>query len=288
MIKSVRLFKSSISLISASLIFSATSAFAQNDYGSIQRDGMIVRVATGDSEKKLPSGEWIPIATGSDLSTNDIIKTGKNSNILLELPENAGYIRVLPETEIKVSQIKVDKSFEGGQIAELSLVKGKVITKVRKFNRKSSKFQINTRGATAAVRGTSFVTSFNNDNNETKVTVGDGRVSVKAQNEEVLVNEKQYTKIAFGSKPSNVSETESNFVFNLNKLSSKDSKLIVSGTVDPEVEVNINNTSLFANNDGSFTGETSIKEGINNIAIKAITIDGKTKTSNVKILRFTE
>ncbi|MFN4149405.1 MAG: FecR domain-containing protein [Candidatus Sericytochromatia bacterium] len=285
--KSVSLLKSSVTLISASLVFSATSAFAQTS-GNIQRDAMIVRVATGDSEKKLSSGEWVPIATGSDLSNNDVIKTGKNSNILLELPENAGYIRVLPETEIKVSQIKVDKTFEGGQIAELSLIKGKVITKVRKFNRKSSKFQINTRGATAAVRGTSFVTSFNNNSNETKVTVGDGRVSVKAQNEEVLINEKQYTKIALGGKPSQASETDSDFLFKLDKLEARNNKLTVSGLADPEIEVNINNTSLFANSDGSFTGETSVKEGVNNIAIKAITIDGKTKTSNVKIIKFTE
>lgn len=284
--KSVNFLKSSMVLISSALIFSGTSAFAQ-DNGNIQRDSIIVRVATGESEKKVSSGEWIPVATGSDLSNNDVIKTGKNSNILLELPENAGYIRVLPETEIKVSQIKVDKTFEGGQIAELSLVKGKVITKVRKFNRKSSKFQINTRGATAAVRGTSFVTSFN-DNNETKVTVGDGRVSVKAQNEEVLINEKQYTKIALGGKPSQASETSSDFIFKLDKLNVKNDKLNVSGIVDPEIEVNINNTSLFANNDGSFVGETTVKEGVNNIAIKAITIDGKTKTSNVKIIKFTE
>jgi hypothetical protein len=284
--KSVNFLKSSMVLISAALIFSETSAFAQ-DNGNIQRDSIIVRVATGESEKKISSGEWIPVATGSDLSNNDVIKTGKNSNILLELPENAGYIRVLPETEIKVSQIKVDKTFEGGQIAELSLVKGKVITKVRKFNRKSSKFQINTRGATAAVRGTSFVTSFN-ENNETKVTVGDGRVSVKAQNEEVLINEKQYTKISLGGKPSQASETDSDFIFKLDKLNAKNDKLTVSGIVDPEIEVNINNTSLFANSDGSFVGETTVKEGVNNIAIKAITIDGKTKTSNVKIIKFTE
>src|SRR5688500_18222212 len=88
---------------------------------NIQRDAIIVRIATGQAQKKSPGGEWLPLAIGADLANDDLVKTGKNSTVLLELPENVGFIRLLPETEIKVNQIKVDRGFEGGQIAELSV-----------------------------------------------------------------------------------------------------------------------------------------------------------------------
>ena len=78
--------------------------------GNIQRDAMIIRIATGEVEKKVAgTTDWLPVAIGSDLSNDDTIRTGKNSTILLELPENVGYVRLMPETELKVNQIKSRK-----------------------------------------------------------------------------------------------------------------------------------------------------------------------------------
>jgi hypothetical protein len=255
--------------------------------GNIQRDAFIVRIATGQAEKKSPNGEWLPLAIGTDLANDDIVKTGKNSTVLLELPENVGFIRLLPETEIKVNQIKVDRSFEGGQIAELSVTKGKVITKVRKFNRKSSKLQIHTKGATAAVRGTSFLTSFN-ENNETKVIVGDGAVSVKAQGEEVMVQPKEFTTVGIGNKPLNPGLVGSKMSFSISSLSPYDGKLNVMGVTDPDAEIYLNKVGLGANNDGTFNGSLSLKEGENQVSIKASTIDGRQKVSKLKVLKFTD
>lgn len=255
--------------------------------GNIERDVMIVRIATGQAEKKAgDSSEWLPLAIGADLGNDDTIKTGKNSTILLELPENAGFIRLLPETEVKVNQIKVDRSFEGGQIAELSVSKGKVITKVRKFNRKSSRLQIHTKGATAAVRGTSFLTSYNDS--ETKVVVGDGKVAVKAQGEEVIVQPREFTMVGLGSKPLNPGLVGNNLDFAISAMKPDDSRLSIAGSTDPDAEINLNKIALFPNNDGTFNGNLSLREGENNIAIKVSTIDGRQKTSTIKVLKFTE
>lgn len=256
--------------------------------GGIQRDSIIVRIATGEVEKKISgAADWIPVAIGSDLSNDDVIRTGKDSTILLELPENAGYVRLLPETELKVNQIKVDRTFEGGQIAELSISKGKVITKVRKFNRKSSRLQIHTKGATAAVRGTSFLTSFDNKS-ETRVVVGDGKVAVKAQGQEVVVMPKEFTKVGLGGKPVNPDAVDKNLDFKLSSIEHEDGALKIAGNTDPDAEINVNRVSLFANSDGTFNGNLSLAEGENKLSIKASTIDGRVKVSNLKVLKFTE
>ena len=276
-----------LGLVSLPSLSEAATAEKIASTANIQRDAIIVRIATGEVQKKSGSGEWLPLPIGADLEDSDMIKTGKNSTVLLELPENVGYVRLLPETEIRVDKIKVDKGFEGGQIAELSLSKGKVITKIRKFNRKSSKLQINTKGATAAVRGTSFLTSFN-ELDETKVTVGDGKVAVKSSSEEVLVNPKEFTKVAFGGQPSTPDIVESKLDFSVSNLNAENNKLLVSGITDPEAQINLNKNALFANNDGSFKGNLTLKEGQNNIVIKASTIDGRTKLSNLKVIKFTE
>ena len=255
---------------------------------NIQRDSIIVRIATGEVEKKIAgTNEWIPVAIGSDLADDDIIKTGKNSTILLELPENSGFIRLMPETELKVDKIKIEKGFEGGQIAELSISKGKVITKVRKFNRKASRLQIHTKGATAAVRGTAFLTSFD-EQSQTKILVGDGKVLVKAQGQEVMVEPKQQTKVDIGKNPGNPSFATNILDFNIASIKLEQGNLKVSGNVDPDAEVNLNKNAVFANNDGSFSGIMNVKEGENNLIIKASTIDGRLKLANLKVLKFTE
>lgn len=256
--------------------------------GNIQRDSIIVRIATGEVEKKLAgTNEWIPVAIGSDLSDDDTIKTGKNSTILLELPENSGFIRLMPETELKVNKIKVEKGFEGGQIAELSISKGKIVTKVRKFNRKASRLQIHTKGATAAVRGTAFLTSFDNKN-QTKVLVGDGKVAVNAQGKEVMVQPRQFTQVDMGKSPINPYLVGDKLDFRIDSMKVEQGNIRVKGNVDPDAEVNLNKNSVFANTDGSFSGLLNLKEGENNLVIKASTIDGRLKVSNLKVLRFTE
>lgn len=288
MSKLIRLMLSLAVVATVSLpSFAEGQVYRVASVSNIQRDAMIVRIATGKAYKKSDDGKWLPIAIGSDLLNNDVVKTAQNSTILIELPENAGFIRVMPETELKVNNIKVDRSVEGGQIAELSVVKGKVITKVRKFNRKSSKLQINTKGATAAVRGTSFLTSFD-ENNQTKILVGDGKVLVKAQNEEVIVNRQEVTNVAFGGKPTLPSIVDNKLDFSISEIKADNGFVSVSGKTDPDAEINLDSSLVFPNSNGSFSGNFSIKEGENKVAIKSFTIDGRTKISNLKITKLTD
>lgn len=264
-------------------------AFTSNVYASnIQRDALIVRISTGDVFKKV-GNDWIPVIIGSDLSKNDIIKTGKNSTALIELPENAGFIRLLPETEVKISNLKVDKSFEGGQITELFLNKGKLVTKVRKFNRKTSKLEINTKGATAAVRGTAFMTSFDDKNDKTKVVVGDGRVSVKTGNKELFLNPKQYTELKIGDLNPLSMNVPNDILFKISSIKPNNNKVNISGFAESDAEsINLSNISVYPNYDGSFNGDISIKDGFHNLELSTNTIDGREKIAKIKLLKFTE
>lgn len=277
-----------VSLLISALPITVQAQPYQVSAANIQRDSIIVRIATGEVEKKIAgTNEWIPVAIGSDLADNDVIRTGKNSTILLELPENTGFIRLMPQTEIKVDKIKVEKGFEGGQIAELSISKGKVVTKVRKFNRKSSRLEIKTKGATAAVRGTAFLTSYTNDK-ETKVLVGDGRVSVKAQGSEVLVDPGKYTKVDNGNKPVNPDTVGKVLDFNITSMNMEEGNIRFAGNVDPDAEVRLDKNAVFANADGSFNGVMALNQGVNNAVIKVSTIDGRMKVNNIKVLKYTE
>lgn len=288
MFRSLLLAGLCISLAGLPVMAKADNAKSTGTSTGIARDSMIVRVATGKAEKKTSSGEWLPIPIGADLVSSDIIRTGKNSTILLELPESAGFIRLLPETEVKVNEIKIVGGFEGGQIAELSIVEGKVITNVRKFTRKSSRLKIHTKGATAAVRGTSFMTSYNNKNKETKVLVGDGAVAVDAEGKQVMVNPKEFTKVNQGSTPSDPSLVGDKLVLNINSLKSSGSALKISGETDPEAEINLNDVTIFPNSDGDFSNNLYLNEGENKVVIRASTIDGRDRAKSLKVLKFTE
>jgi len=283
------LFSLSLAMISFPIIAQANTLSDKIAYtGNIQRDTVIVRIATGATERKLSkTNEWVPVAIGMPLNKEDIIRTGKNSFILLELPENSGYVRLLPESEMRVDKISVTKGSQGGQITEFYLSKGKIVTKVRKFNRPTSKLEIHTKSSTAAVRGTSFLTSFNDDN-ETRVLVGDGRVSVKAQNKEVFVNPKEFTNVALDGEPITPSLVDSKIDFKISSMKANNSFLNVSGSVDTDAQINLNHVSVFPNEDGSFVGDLRLKEGENDVTIKASTIDGREKEKLIKVLKFTK
>lgn len=126
----------------------------------------------------------IPASIKATINKDDIIKTGDNSFLTLQVGETA-IVKVNPNTKVAMRSL-LNKEEES-----LYLEQGKVLSKVKKLS-KDSGFIIKTPTAIAAVRGTEF--SVNYEYGESTTAVKKGKVLVKTttsmpekEKEEILV-----------------------------------------------------------------------------------------------------
>jgi hypothetical protein len=109
-----------------------------------------------------------PVNVQDMVKDGDIIETGDKSSVIVQVGDEL-LVRFEANTKVVVSSIS--------DIAkrEINLEKGKVLSSVSKL-KKGSEYSVKTPTAVASVRGTEFLTDF--DNGKTIVAVGKGSVSV--------------------------------------------------------------------------------------------------------------
>lgn len=109
-----------------------------------------------------------PVKILDMIQDGDIIETGDKSYVLVQTGDEI-VIRFDSNTRVSFSSIS-DVKFR-----ELNLDRGKVVSSVSKL-KKESEYRIKTPTAVASVRGTEFLTEY--ENGKTVVAVGKGKVSV--------------------------------------------------------------------------------------------------------------
>jgi hypothetical protein len=109
-----------------------------------------------------------PVNVQDMVKDGDVIETGDKSSVIVQVGDEL-FVRFEANTKVVVTSIT--------DIAkrEINLEKGKVLSSVAKL-KKGSEYSVKTPTAVASVRGTEFLTDF--DNGKTIVAVGKGSVSV--------------------------------------------------------------------------------------------------------------
>jgi len=139
----------------------------------------VVVLKVGDVKLHRDKTEIIP-RVKQDVFPGDIITTAKNSYIVFQL-NNLGVFRIYQNTKIALSSKVMQNSIQG-----MDLSTGSVFSKLMKLKKKQE-FSINTPTSVAAVRGTEFMVS--NENNNPKTFVSKGKVELK-----VVVSDKNKKK----------------------------------------------------------------------------------------------
>ncbi len=122
---------------------------------------------------------------GDKIAAQDIIKTGRNSLFAFQVGDSA-IIRITADTTVLISDLLP------GETNRLVLNRGRVISSVKKLGKKSV-FEVRTKTAVAAVRGTEFSVSC--DMGHSVVAVKDGAVNVQRVTEERAVVEETMVEV---------------------------------------------------------------------------------------------
>lgn len=244
---------------------------------------ILVRMTSGVVEK-MEGERWVNLKKGDMLKNKDIIRTGKNGTVILELPELSGFIRILPNSELTLEKVIIHPD-AGGQVMEVNINKGSILTKLRKFNRKTSVYKINTKGASVAVRGTIFLTTFDNKD-ETRVIVADGKVNVYAEGKEVEINKKQSTKVPLGGVPEDPKNIPTSIDLTFKNITQVNGNIRISGKSEEDSFLTINNTPYSLYNNGEFEEVLNLSYGENNLDFKVETIDGRQILKHIKVYKL--
>lgn len=133
-------------------------------------DRTIMAVAlSGDAKYAHGNGSFIPLARGVKLAKGDVIKTGINSRVDLQMGNNAGVVRVAENSTLTIDGATVTKT--GADVVtdtQLTLGSGGLYAKVNKLA-KGSRYEITSPKGIAGIRGTSLY--FGADG---RLTVGKG------------------------------------------------------------------------------------------------------------------
>ena len=154
--------------------------FALTKFSAVQLKGkidsgeaMLVSMTVGQVDAKKGDGtEWNPLYSDDTLQMGDIVRTGTKSYCELQMV-NKGMFRVEGDTELVIASLIGDT---GKMDAKIKLSKGQVAIKPKKLG-EGEVFQVETSSAIAAVRGTTFSITVD-DQGSTKVAVSEGKVSV--------------------------------------------------------------------------------------------------------------
>lgn len=149
------------------MTLSLSTAHAQAVHG-------VLRVVKGDVQiKSSKTGQTVKARMGEKVFPKDTVITGAESRAKIVMVDN-NEINVSPDSQIEIQNYEFDPA-AGKKNVLLNVIYGKVRNKVeQKYDGKTSKFEIKTPTAVAGVRGTDFLTGF--QNNQTNVVTFHGRV----------------------------------------------------------------------------------------------------------------
>lgn len=222
-------------------------------------------------------GEFMPLAKDGLIKTSDVIRTGKTGTAEFRWADGTRW-KVMPNTNITVkkSSYNVVKKAERSQ---LKLSSGKVFIRIIKALGPSSKFEVQTPTAVAAVRGTIF--SVEVKNGQTQVAVWKGSVKVTGNGEEDLIepgtaavadaqgllhDQNSKTQDAEFRKQSTIVLPELDAELKL----MSDGRVLISGSTEAGDRLTINGKSVRVLGNGFFRYRTAFKA---NTKYRVVTTD---------------
>jgi ferric-dicitrate binding protein FerR (iron transport regulator) len=149
-------------------------------------------------------GSWVAAEVGAPVRAADLLRTGKPGHLRIVFDDDS-VLTLGESSELKVSEHMFAP--DEGSRSLVDLLSGTVNAVVSEYYQKpNAEYEVKTKTATAGVRGTEFVVSYEPGEEITEVFVVDGRVEVTSLVEDVqntvFLNANEVTYVREGELPS--------------------------------------------------------------------------------------
>ncbi|MEM1239432.1 MAG: FecR family protein [Cyanobacteria bacterium P01_H01_bin.26] len=156
--------------------------------------------------------------------------TGNRSSANLSLDEGIGSIAVAQNTQVRVEQLSVLS--DGARVTVLDVPRGQARLQVRRFNNPNSRLELHTPSGVAAVRGTVFGVSVDEDG-QTSVATLEGQVEASAQNVAVPVDAGMVSIIYPGEPPTSPQSLDRKLDIQWQTYEWREDHFYMAGWIDP-------------------------------------------------------
>jgi hypothetical protein len=251
-----------------------TSPSAEDSRPAVRYEKLSVIEAR--SLERLEGGEWVAIEAGETLSATDRIRTNGFGVVKLETGDGS---RIELVDEVEVSVEALTKS-----LAELELHRGRLRADVASGS--DAAIRVTSSGATAEAQAGAFVV-FADGAGMVAVASETADVTLRAQEREVTVEAGQQALVRPESPPTDPEAIPEEVFLKVawpSKRTRRERRLVVRGRVDPGTEVRIGDRIATVGSDGSFSTPVDLREGRNDVIVKARDIGGRTKTDSTKVI----
>ncbi len=256
----------------------------------VQRIAVTEEVAGDVVVQRSGKGEFQHVTKKTLIKNNDVLRAGDDGMAEFKWLDGTR-LKMTPNTQLTIKKM-TSNTLKKGDRSEFKLTSGKVFVRIMKSLTPTSKFEIETPTAVAAVRGTIFSVSV--EGGKTQVAVYKGSVKVssgddsKAQKTivpgEVALSEKSGTvetkpssvvNADFESQPSIVKPELTAQV----KALKTPSKALVQGQTEVGDKVTIDGRPTRVRGNGSFLQRVDLKPGLNSFTV--VTTDKHGATHSV-------
>ncbi len=152
---------------------------------------------SGQAQWQQSATDWAPLQAGKQLGPGAVIMTKDNSKVVIQFADGS-ISNIVSNSTLSLDALSL---YIGGAMVDtkLRLQKGRIETQANPKHIDGNQLQVITPSAIAAVRGTNFrVTT---DKEVTTQETLDGRVTLNAANQEVMVNKGFGSKAEQGKEP---------------------------------------------------------------------------------------
>jgi len=134
-------------------------------------------------------GEFTTLARGAFVKTGDVLRTASNGNA--ELVWAGGTrVKMLPNSVMAIQSAQ-SNGLRRSSNSRFRLEQGKIFVRLARNLAPSSRFEVQTQGAVASVRGTIFSVETKGDEGDTRIAVYRGAVDLKSGGSRQLIGEGQ-------------------------------------------------------------------------------------------------
>lgn len=152
-----KLYSFSKALIACALALAVVATSAQA--AAMKKTKAKAGGVRGDVQYRIANGPWMAVHNGDEFDSQTTIKTvGPDSICNLRIDHNASFIRVMPNSTMKIENLSFVGGADGDSDTMLNVQSGTVLGSVQKLSR-ASHYEIRTPNGVAGIRGTDWAIS---------------------------------------------------------------------------------------------------------------------------------
>ena len=201
--------------------------------------------------------------------------TGNRSSANLAVDDGIGAIAVAQNTRLTVQQLYIAP--DGAKITVIDVPRGQARLQVRRFTNPNSRLELHTPSGVAAVRGTVFGVSVDEDG-QTTIATTEGQVEASANKVVVPVDPGMVSIIYPGEPPSLARTLDRELDIQWDGYEWRDNHFYISGRIDPANELLAMGEEISISRTGRFEEELQLSSRSQPAVLTVQNAMGETRT----------